>query len=290
MDFLKCANEAGMTISDCRYVGMGGTQFYDFHLVHRFLGVNSMISLERDGDTFPRSTFNCPFAFISVKNATVSQFFASDKSKKKTIYWLDYDDGIEPEIISDISSIAARITLGGFAFVTVAAVPSGVFSNLKADKRLEYFQNEMPSIAPILTVDDLQNANFAEAVRKILEAAFKSAFAGRTDGTFEPLFQVRYADSTLMITVGGCFCDTNALQALKHRLATDLPFLAATPYNIRRLNLTDRERALFDLAVTRKGLVSQQAKRLQNLGFKDSDFDAYRELIRFLPRYHESII
>ena len=29
IDFLKCANEAGVTISDCRYVGMGGTQFYE---------------------------------------------------------------------------------------------------------------------------------------------------------------------------------------------------------------------------------------------------------------------
>lgn len=24
LDFLKCANEVGITISDCRYVGMGG--------------------------------------------------------------------------------------------------------------------------------------------------------------------------------------------------------------------------------------------------------------------------
>ncbi len=54
LDFLKCGNEAGLTISDCRYVGMGGTRFIDFHLMHRFLSVNRMISLERDPDNhFP---------------------------------------------------------------------------------------------------------------------------------------------------------------------------------------------------------------------------------------------
>ena len=45
LDFLKCANEGGLTISDSRYVGMGGVLFYDFHLMHRFAGINNMISL-----------------------------------------------------------------------------------------------------------------------------------------------------------------------------------------------------------------------------------------------------
>jgi hypothetical protein len=85
LDFLKCANEAGLTVSDCRYVGMGGTMFYDFHLMHRFLGVNQMISLERDSDLHPRSVFNCPFDFIKVENKTVAEFLAADTDDKKTI-------------------------------------------------------------------------------------------------------------------------------------------------------------------------------------------------------------
>ena len=48
LDFLKCANVIGVPISSSRYVGMGGTTFYDFHLLHRFLGINRMISLERN--------------------------------------------------------------------------------------------------------------------------------------------------------------------------------------------------------------------------------------------------
>src|SRR5271154_94405 len=85
LDFLRCASVAGLANSDYRYVGMGGTMFYDFHLMHRFLGVNRMISLERDRKTYPRSTFNCPFDFITVYNETVGDFLARDRDETETI-------------------------------------------------------------------------------------------------------------------------------------------------------------------------------------------------------------
>jgi hypothetical protein len=86
LDFLKCANEAGITISGSRYVGMGGTMFYDFHLMHRFLGVSNMVSLERNPDIHPRSVFNCPFDFIEVRNETAASFMGADS--KAFIRWI----------------------------------------------------------------------------------------------------------------------------------------------------------------------------------------------------------
>lgn len=58
LDFLKCASQIGLAISSYRYVGMGGTMFYDFYLMHRFLGITNMISLERDKKICPRARFN----------------------------------------------------------------------------------------------------------------------------------------------------------------------------------------------------------------------------------------
>lgn len=174
--------------------------------------------------------------------------------------------------------------LGGLAFVTVAAVPAGALEGANADARLEHFQNELPSFSSLLDATDMQNINSSEAARKVLDAAFRSAFAGRTDATFEPLFQVRYSDTTQMLTVGGSAIPRGLMPS-----GRDLQPICLFSPN-RQLNLADRERALFDLAVTRKGVSYQQATRLHNLGFNPLDFDAYRELIRFLPRYHESII
>jgi hypothetical protein len=291
LDFLKCANEAGINISDSRYVGMGGTKFYDFHLINRFLGVDRMISLERHPQTHVRAAFSCPFKFIRVKQETVAEFLASDNDNTPTIYWLDYDDGISPEITADIISLGTRVQRGGFAFVTVYADPPGILQSQSKEERFEYFQQNFGDFAVGLTADDMENSVFSQTIYRVICQAFKNAFAARGDGTFRTYFQILYRDSTPMITIGGCFCTEQENLTFERRLRRDLPFLFRNPpYRIRNLNLTDRERALFDLAVTNRRSNSSEANSLKSLGFRPSDMDTYRDLLRFLPRYHESII
>jgi hypothetical protein len=292
IDFLKCANEAGVTISDCRYVGMGGTLFYDFHLLHRFLGVRRMISLERDAEMYKRSTFNCPYNFIKVRNETVSDFIERDRDNARTIYWLDYDDAISSDITVDINALGTRIKCGSFAFVTVYGEPPGALVKQNSEARLDYFVHNLGEYSDGLTREDMENSAFPKTVHYILVAALTHAFSARRDGKFLPLLQVQYKDSQSMITVGGCFCSEEAGNGIVERIKRDIPFLLSEtlPYKIKYLNLTERERALFDLAVTRKGAKSRQTSILQELGFKEQDLQAYKDLIRFLPRYYESII
>jgi hypothetical protein len=291
LDFLKCANEIGVSVSDCRYVGMGGTKYYDFHLFHRFLGVNRMTSLERNPKIYPRADFNCPYDFIDVRQNTVAEFLASDSDKSPTIYWFDYDDGLSEEITADILSLGSRLTVGGFAFVTVCANPPGVLANRNKEERLEHFQQSLGEFSVGLTVDDMENSRFPSTVHRIVLTAFKNAFAARPDAEFEPLFQIQYRDTAPMITVGGCLNSKVNLTRIRRRMTIDMPFmLSSQPYYIRNLNLTERERLVFDMAVTKRRSNSKQANALRSLGFKKKDIEAYRDLIRFLPRYHESII
>jgi len=291
LDFLKCANEAGITISDCRYVGMGGTKFYDFHLMYRFLGLKNTVSLERDPGIHKRAEFNCPYKFVKVEQKTVAEFLAYDLIKTPTIYWLDYDDGVSQEITADIISLGTKITVGGFAFVTVYANPPGVLNGQNTGERLEYFHKNFGDFSIGLTIEDMENVNFPTTVYRILMAAFKNAFAARSDGKFHVFFRIQYQDTSPMITVGGCFCTEEHRRVIEKRIKTDLPFLlTGCPYKIRNLTLTERERSLFDVAVTDRRANSRHAKSLRALGFRPKDFETYRDLIRFLPRYHESII
>lgn len=291
LDFLKCASETGIGISDCRYVGMGGNKFYDFHLLHRFLGVNKMISLERNEAAHLRAAFNCPYDFIKVEHMPVSNFLAADVDDTPTIYWLDYDDGLSSEIIADITSLGSKIALRGFAFVTVNAEPRGILINQNSEQRLEHFQQTLGDFSMDLSAADMENSEFSDTVHRVLLAAFRNAFMARRDGEFEPLFQVQYKDSSSMITIGGCFCAPKHSKHIRRRIDVNLPFLLRhRPYRIRNLNVTERERVLFDLAVTGGRSNSRQANSLRALGFGQEDFAAYRDLIRFLPRYHESII
>jgi hypothetical protein len=289
LDFLKCASDAGFAISDYRYVGMGGTMFYDFHLLHRFLGVNRMISLERDQNMHPRSRFNCPFDFIEVKNQAVADFLDKDRDEAVTVYWLDYDGGLGPDIASDIMSLGTKLKLGGFAFVTIYAEPPGILEKQNRNKRLEYFQEHLGEFSAGLTSAEMETSIFPTTVHRVLTTVFRNAFAAR--GVFQPLFQVQYKDSSQMVTVGGCLCSRTTASGFGRRVRANLSFLwKGRPYKIRSLNLTDRERILFDMAVTKNDARCSQAKSLRAMGFKKPDFDAYRDLIRFLPRYHESII
>jgi hypothetical protein len=238
-----------------------------------------------------RSEFNCPFDFITVKKETVATFLATDKDETVTIYWFDYDDSLGPEITADIRSLGTRLKVGGFAFVTICAQPSGVLEKQRPQERLDYLQEYLGDFSIGLTLDDMENSAYPTTVYKVLMAAFRYAFAARADGTFRPLFQVLYRDTTQMVTVGGCFCSRDAVATVVQRIRADLPFLfRKRPYKIQNLNLTEREKALFDIAVTKEQPDSEQTKSLLALGFKKRDFDAYRDLIRFLPRYHESII
>jgi hypothetical protein len=183
------------------------------------------------------------------------------------------------------------VKVGGFAFVTVYAQPPGILEKQTKEKRLEYFQQNMGEFAVGLIADDMENAEFPKTIHHILVAAFKNAFAPRADGQFQILFQVQYKDSAPMVTVGGCFSDAEDAPRIKGRVEVDLPFLLKhQPYKMKQLNLTERERVLFDIAVTKRRSNSKEANSLRSFGFKKSHFDAYRDLIRFLPRYSESII
>jgi hypothetical protein len=291
LDFVKCGNAGGISVSDCRYVGMGGTKFYDFHLLHRFLGINRMVSLERDPNIKSRAMFNCPYDFIDVQHKTATAFLASDMDKSSTIYWFDYDGALSAEITADIMSLGARIGVGSFAFVTTYGGPLGVLDKQNTEQRLAEFQATLSDFSTSLTTIDMENANFPTTVRQVLLAAFKNAFAHRRDGVFLPLFQVFYRDTKPMVTMGGCFCPREEASKIETRVKTDLPFLSDNRlYRIQNFALTERERALFDLAVTKRRSNSKQANLLRTLGFRQKDLDAYRDLIRFLPRYYESMI
>jgi hypothetical protein len=94
-----------------------------------------------------------------------------------------------------------------------------------------------------------------------------------------------------MITVGGFFSPPAKAKAVEARISTRLPFLMEdAPYILGNFNLTDRERALFDIAVTANRQNSKEANTLKALGFKGEQFEAYKQMIRFIPRYQESII
>ncbi len=279
-------------MTEDRYVGMGAVRFYDFLLVHRYLGIDQMVSLEHDKKMFRRSVYNVPFSFIEVRNQSTAKFIEEDRFECSTVAWFDYDGGIGPHILGDIAGISLKMKLGDFFFATVYGGPPSAIDKLNDSDRFIWLQDTFGDFAGEVTIEDVENANFTSAGHKLLLAAMKSAFAARRDGRFRFLLQVEYTDSVSMVTVGGAFLTDGQALDVKKRLAQRLPFLVGRGgrlYEITSFHLTEQECTLFDRAVTKSGR-SPARNTLRKLGFGDAEIAAYRDLLRYVPRYVETIV
>jgi hypothetical protein len=292
LDVLKAAGESGLPLTNYRYVGMGAVRFYDFLLVHRYLGIDKMISLEHDKKMFLRSEFNVPFSFIKVLNKTSNNFIQEDSFNDPTVAWFDYDGGLGPDMLRDISAISLKMKLGDFFFVTVYGGPPGAIIKFSDADRFAWLEDNFSDLTGQVTIEDVENANFTSAIHKILLSSIRNSFAARREGVFRFLLQVEYSDSVPMVTVGGAFlADGQATDMIK-KITRQLPFLPINRdilYTITSFHLTEQERTLFDRAVTKAGR-SPARNTLTKLGFRDEEITAYRDLLRYVPRYVETIV
>ena len=293
LDSFAVAMESGFQISDYRYVGMGGNRFYDFILVHKFLGIENMISLEHDEKMLPRAFYNLPYKFIKILNMNVYEFISSDSFLGNTIYWMDYDGSIRPDIARDIASLVPRIKSFDFVFFTVCGSPPRRLRDERTANRLIEVKEMFGDLASGVTREDMENVNFPEAVHKVLDAAFTNAFVVRREGVFRPFFQVRYTDGLDMLTFGGVFAPSQEYSKFEKLLEMKVPFLSSCrlqSYKIKKFDLTERERVLFDRAATTRRSNGKERNEIWKLGFREEDLDRYRELLRYHPRYVETLI
>ncbi len=96
-----------------------------------------------------------------------------------------------------------------------------------------------------------------------------------------------------MITVGGGLLENGQALDFESRIADVLPFLGNKDpklYEIKSLHLTERERGLFDRATTQSKKNSSERNELKKLGFEEAEIATYKDLIRYLPRYVETIV
>lgn len=291
LDLVSYAESCGLNTSDYRYVGMGANRFYDYLLLHRYLGLRKMVSLEHDEEMHRRAELNVPYDFIDVVNVSTTEFMAEDIYEGNTIYWFDYDDAVNQDILQDVLALATHVNPGDFVFVTVPGVHPRAIRKLSSTQRADWFAETFGDLAGGISMADCEDNSFFRSVHKLLCTSIVNAFAP-VDVVFSPLCQIVYNDGIRMVTVGGpCFTENDS-DRIVERCRRELPFLETQdgrPYRIPNLSLTDRERFIFDRASTgRKN--SKEANVLRSIGFTDDQIQQYRELLRYVPRYVETIV
>lgn len=268
-----------------RYVGFGARYFVDFSLFHKSLGIEDMVSIEKDKDHIDRYEFNRPFKCIQVKPGTSNEVLPLLSWNDKTILWLDYTGKLNEAVLTDIQFFFANATAGSVFLITVNAT-----INVSNDGEIRAFREGI-DLPPGITDADLAGPGCAKVSREVIAAKIAETLAARNGAlpvdqkvNYSQIFNFQYRDSARMLTVGGILWDEHQKKAMRRDPFGHLSFVrkGARPFEIDLPSLTLREIRHLD---THMPIGSSRATVTP---IPDSERDKYHKIYRYFPTYTEA--
>jgi len=213
-------------LSEYRYIGFGSMYYGDFILFHKALGIERMASIEYEKGE-KRARFNRPYECVTVlPGRAAAKLIELNWKECPAIVWLDYDYGLEKEVLSDIAQVAANVISNSMLIVTVDASEKGLAKlrdedDVEYDFDLEEFESEERQIGklnlkcgtkfPVNT--DLRDGGIAKIYRKLINARIADAVNSLRINSqklkYHQVFNFRYSDGRDMMTVGGIVSPIN---------------------------------------------------------------------------------
>ena len=296
--------ELAWPLSTYRYVGMGSVYFADFQLFHQALGINDMISIEREEQYKPRFEFNKPFGCVHIEYGESSKILDALTWDKKSLVWLDYDGKLEASVISDLQSMVHKVISGSIVVVSVNVEPDRPPQEMKMDDfdewRLAEFETRVGEkfLPPGLHGSQLRGKAFGNVCWRILNTAVAEQLVKRNgrpdirpDTMFsKQIFHFRYSDGAPMLTVGWLFYRQED-EALMARCAMNGSFFrdADSPLQIEAPKLTPKEIRHLNSCLP-DGLPVEKEKIVdlfKTTGITESDINKFAALYRYYPQYGE---
>jgi hypothetical protein len=272
-----------------RYVGFGSTYFSDFSLIHKTLGISSMMSIEKEIDDEDRFRFNKPFKCVRFKFGPSTSVLPTLSWSQKTILWLDYDGVLDRAVLTDIDYVCSRIRHGSVIVATVNSEPGPA-----KDDRVEALRARLgpDKIPDGVTQTNLAGWGTATAYRRILYNEIAEALNARNGAeaqaqkvTYKQLFNFHYADNAKMLTVGGLIFRTRDELKVRRCRFEDLDFIRTgeEAYGIEVPNLTFRELHHLESRLPLSGSGAKSIKRLAA-----EDIERYSKVYRYFPKFTEA--
>jgi Putative O-methyltransferase len=283
-DGLLHLHRCGIPLKNYQYVGFGSIQFVDFILFHKFFGINKMISIEFDESIKKRVHFNSPYGCIGIKMKKADEVITTLSIDQKNILWLDYDDIIKKEMISDISLATGQLSVGSILLITVDTEPP--YKDDSPKKTKSYFYEECEEYVSDLYTKEFSKKSIPNTCIKIFEKAIKQGLSGRNDISFELLFNFIYQDSNRMLTIGGMICSNTEKQNLDQIDGDEAYYFRRDfkddPFKIEIPIITRKERLYLD-----QNMPCADDWAPEDFELTDDALKQYREIYRFLPAYAE---
>lgn len=278
-------------LDDYQYIGFGSIAFQDFRLVHKLLGVNSMISIEDVDATAlkkqERFNQNAPFGCVKMMFGKSTTELPKIDLDKLSLVWLDYDNHLSENMAADLRTVGRKIKAGSLVVVTfAAAMPTGGDNQSKELLRLrQEFPAYVTEETRASTFDGLRYVGFGRTVlTDALSKAVADADAGKPTAERRALRQVlfiQYKDGKQMGTVGWLVLNADMEQSYVDGRFDALPFFspAEKPFKIQVPFITPHEFRILERA----------APGFADGGMPDwipeGDRKAFKESYRYLPHF-----
>lgn len=294
LDCLLCCRVSEPGIGDLPFVGMGGFRFIDFLLAHKILGTTLFESIEHDSKLIPRCEHNKPFETVTVHNKTAYDYINDVGFSGPAVVWLDYEKGIREDLLADVSLLCANVRPKSFVFCTISAEVDHSVVERDPRRIKDFYVSHVNKFADSFPEKDFDKKIFYITSAKILLAMFKFGLGGRADGTFFPFVRVAYKDTRYMVTVGGYFGENDVAERMRGELEKRCSFLNISDdsfvYLINQFNVSEAERRLLDRAALSPEEKVDALRELEALGFEKYFVGQYKCLMRYVPRYFESLM
>ena len=290
-------------IKKYRYVGFGSMYYGDFILFHRILGIEHMTSIEHEAGA-PRAEFNKPFSCIDVLAGRANAKLMEIKWKERpAIVWLDYDYGLNKEVLDDVAKVATNALPNSMLIVTLDATDKDI-KNPPEDENTGIDLEEFETASLVGKINlkcgtqlpedtDLRDDGIAKVYRDLINTEISLAInstvdprSGQPNVRYDQVFNFRYSDGRQMMTIGGVFNpiypDGKAAGAdfgfpdLDYSRSDDKIFEIEAP------KLTVRE-----IREMNRALPCADAKAIQ-IPIPDEDKILYQNIYRYFPIFTEA--
>lgn len=296
--------ERGWRLPEYRYLGMGSIYFADFQLVHQILGINDLISMEREENHKARFEFNRPYRCVDIRYGESSKVLGELPWDKKVLAWLDYDGKLTNSMVADLKTVVKEAVSGSVVCISINMEPDQFDSTSKDEvdeKRLTEFTSRVGvHNLPLGTQgSDLRGPKLRRLHWQILTSAVSAQLAERNgkpvvreDTMYaKQVFHFKYADGAAMLTLGWVLhssadtqrfdlCDFNSLAfSSDSESCIDVHAPRLTPKEIRHLNAR-----LPDGEPVASKTVSNLAEQT---GIPKTDIERFAGVYRHYPHYAE---
>ena len=295
-------------IETYRYVGFGSIYFSDFQLFHRVLGIDDMLSIEKDAYAEECFEFNKPYKCVRIDCRPASDVLPGLDWQSKTIAWLDYESKLDEIVLSDVVSVCAKACSGSVLVVSLNAHPDSDPDEATRKKyiedtgltfsvdayRLREMRNRLGDNLPSeVSGSELRGGGVASISRKVIHSRLEEALSIR-NGVLpsgkklvnRQIFNFQYNDNARMLTVGWIFYEADDHYKFDACLFNELDFvrLEEEPYMIKVPCLTLTEMRHLNSQLPRVG-----TDELAMPGVPPSHIKHYTELYRYFPTFTEAI-